>query len=239
MSVFVAEFIGTALLILLGNGVVANVLLPKSKGHGGGWIVITSGWAIGVFLGVYITSGVSGGHLNPVVTFSMAYLGRLSWQMVPVYLLAQFTGAFTGSVATWLMYKKHFDMATQADHIQAIFCTAPAIRHFGWNFMTEMLATFSFMLGVLYLAASKSDMGSLQALPVALLVLGMGLSLGGPTGYAINPARDFGPRIAHYLLPIAHKGTSDWEYAWVPIVGPFTGGALATMVYHFLSNSVS
>jgi glycerol uptake facilitator protein len=235
MSVFVAEFLGTALLILLGSGVVANVLLPKSKGHGGGWIVISFGWAMGVFLGVYVSSGVSGGHLNPVVTFTMAYLGRLPWELVPVYLLAQLAGAFTGAVGTWLMYKKHFDEATNAAEIKAIFCTAPAIRHFGWNFMTEMLATFAFMMGVLYLAAAKEDLGSLQALPVALLVLGIGLSLGGPTGYAINPARDLGPRIVHFLLPIPGKGVSDWKYAWVPILGPLTGGAIATAVFHFLS----
>jgi glycerol uptake facilitator protein len=165
----------------------------------------------------------------------MAYLGRLSWDLVPVYLLAQTAGAFTGAVCTWLIYKMHFDEATNAAEIKAVFCTAPAIRHYGWNFMTEMLATFAFMLGVLYLAAAKEDMGSLQALPVAFLVLGIGLSLGGPTGYAINPARDLGPRIAHFLLPIPGKGVSDWKYAWVPIAGPLVGGGLATFVYHSLT----
>ena len=234
MSVYVAEFLGTAMLILFGSGVVANVLLPKSKGAGGGWIVITFGWAMGVFVGVYISSGVSGGHLNPAVTLSMAYLGRLSWDLVPGYLLAQVAGAFAGATGTWLVYKKHFDIADDPDTIRAIFCTGPAIRHFGWNFVTEALATFAFMLGVLYLAAAKENLGALQALPVSLLVLGMGLSMGGPTGYAINPARDLGPRIAHFLLPIPGKKSSDWKYAWVPMLGPVAGGALATTVYHFL-----
>lgn len=234
MEAMVYEFMGTALLILLGNGVVANVLLPESKGAGGGWIVIVFGWAMGVFLGVFVSSAVSGGHLNPAVTLSLAYLGKFSWDLVPGYLAAQLGGAFTGAVLTWLIYKKHFDAATDQDAIRGIFCTGPAIRSLGWNFVTEALATFAFMLGVLYLATAKDDMGSLQALPVALLVLGMGLSLGGPTGYAINPARDLGPRIAHFLLPIPGKGHSDWAYAWVPLLGPVAGGAAATAVYHYL-----
>lgn len=231
------EFLGTALLILLGSGVVANVLLPHSKGAGGGWIVITFGWAMGVFLGVYVASGVSGGHLNPAVTLTMAYLGRFSWSLVPGYLMAQVAGAFTGAIFTWLMYKKHFDKADDPEAIRAIFCTGPAIRSHGWNFLSEAIATFAFMLGVLYLASPKSDMGSISALPVSLLVLGIGLSLGGATGYAINPARDLGPRIAHFVLPIPGKKGSDWKYAWVPILGPLAGGATATTVYHFLNLS--
>lgn len=234
MQAMLYEFMGTALLILLGNGVVANVLLPKSKGAGGGWIVITFGWAMGVFLGVYVSSGISGGHLNPAVTLSLAYLGKFSWSLVPGYMAAQTAGAFTGAVLTWLIYKKHFDEAVDQDAIRGIFCTGPAIRSHGWNFITEAIASFAFMLAVLFLATAKEDMGSLQALPVALLVLGMGLSLGGPTGYAINPARDLGPRIAHFLLPIPGKGHSDWAYAWVPLLGPVAGGAAATAVYHFL-----
>jgi glycerol uptake facilitator protein len=236
MSVFVAEFLGTALLILLGNGVVANVLLPQSKGAGGGWIVIAFGWAMAVFLGVFISADVSGGHLNPAVTLTMAYLGRTPWSMVPVYLIAQLSGAFTGALFTWLMYKKHFDIADDPEAIQGIFCTAPAIKSYGWNFMSEAIASFAFMLGVLYLASPEPKLGAISALPVALLVLGIGLSLGGPTGYAINPARDLGPRIAHFLLPIPGKKGSHWKYAWVPVMGPITGGALATMLYHFLSN---
>ncbi len=235
MMPLVYEYIGTALLILLGNGVVANVLLPHSKGAGGGWIVITFGWAMGVFLGVFVSSGVSGGHLNPAVTLTMAYLGRISWSIVPGYLLAQLAGAFTGAVFTWLMYKRHFDKATDPDAIRAIFCTGPAIRSYGWNFVSEAVATFAFMLGVLFLASSEGNMGSISALPVSLLVLGIGLSLGGATGYAINPARDLGPRIAHFLLPIPGKAHSDWKYAWVPILGPVAGGAMATIVFHFIS----
>ena len=209
MSVFVAEFLGTFLLILLGSGVVANVLLPKSKGMGGGLIAITFGWAMGVFLGCYVSTPYSGGHLNPVVTLSMAYLGRLSWADVPVYFAAQLAGAFAGAVGAWLVYKKHFDQAENAGDIQSVFCTAPAIGHGGWNFVSEMGATFAFMLGVLFLATAKDDLGSIQALPVGLLVLGIGLSLGGPTGYAINPARDLGPRIAHFILPYPPRATVD------------------------------
>jgi glycerol uptake facilitator protein len=234
MQPLIYEFMGTALLILLGSGVVANVVLPQSKGFGGGWIVISFGWAMGVFLGVYVSADGSGGHLNPAVTLSMAYLGRLPWSMVTGYLLAQVAGAFTGAVATWLIYKKHFDKADDPEAIRAIFCTGPAIRHHGWNFISEAIATFAFMIGVLFIASPASNLGALNALPVALLVLGIGLSLGGPTGYAINPARDLGPRIAHFLLPIPGKKSSDWTYSWVPILGPVTGGAFATLVYHVL-----
>lgn len=234
MEALVFEFLGTALLILLGNGVVANVLLPHSKGQGGGWIVIAFGWAMAVFVGVYVSSGKSGGHLNPAVTLSMAYLGRMEWALVPGYLAAQLAGAFAGAVANWLVYKKHFDAAVDAAAIQGIFCTAPAIHSGFWNLISEALATFAFMLGVLFLAAPAQSNGSLDALPVALLVLAMGLSLGGPTGYAINPARDLGPRLAHFLLPIPGKKGSGWGYAWVPVLGPVIGGALATWLFHTL-----
>lgn len=234
MEAYLFEWLGTALLILLGNGVVANVLLPGSKGAGGGWIVITFGWAMGVFLGVYISADHSGGHLNPAVTLTMAVLGRLDWAMVPGYLLAQVLGAFTGAILTWLLYKKHFDAATDADAIRGIFCTAPAVRSPLWNVVSEAVATFAFMLGVLFLASPEESMGSLNALAVALLVLGIGLSLGGPTGYAINPARDLGPRLAHFFLPIPGKAHSDWGYAWVPIVGPLIGSALAVGLYQAL-----
>jgi glycerol uptake facilitator protein len=234
MEALVYEFLGTALLILLGNGVVANVLLPHSKGQGGGWIVIAFGWAMAVFAGVYISSGKSGGHLNPAVTLSMAYLGRIDWLFVPGYMAAQLAGAFAGAVANWLVYKKHFDAAADAAAIQGIFCTAPAIRSGFWNLVSEALATFAFMVGVLFLSAPSESNGSLDALPVALLVLAIGLSLGGPTGYAINPARDLGPRLAHFLLPIPGKKGSGWGYAWVPILGPVIGGALATWLFHAL-----
>ena len=234
MQPLIYEFLGTTLLLLLGNGVVANVLLPKSKGKDGGWIVISFGWAMAVFLGVYVSADGSGGHLNPAVSFTMAYLGRLPWDQVPGYVLAQVAGGVAGSILNWLLYKKHFDLETNPDLIRATFCTAPAIRSGFWNFMSETIATFAFMLGVLYIASPASNMGSLNALPVALLVLGIGVSLGGSTGYAINPARDLGPRIAHFILPIPSKTHSDWKYAWVPILGPLVGGALATLVYYLL-----
>jgi glycerol uptake facilitator protein len=234
MNIFIYEFLGTAMLILLGNGVVANVLLNKTKGHNGGWIVITFGWAIGVFTGVLISSKESGGHLSTVVTLSMAYLGRTGWADVPVYIVAQMAGAFTGSVLVWLSHKQHFDATEDAKLKLAVFCTSPAIRNPFYNFLSETIATFAFMVGVLYLAAPADDLGSIQALPVALLVLGIGLSLGGTTGYPINPARDLAPRLAHSLLPINDKGSSDWSYAWIPVLAPITGGLLATWVYHSL-----
>jgi glycerol uptake facilitator protein len=228
------EFIGTAILILLGNGVVANVVLQKTYGHNSGWIVISFGWAIAVFSGVFITAAASGAHLNPAVTLALAYLGKFSWSKVAGYLLAQVAGAFTGAVFVWLTYKKHYDASEDAASIKATFCTAPAVRSLGWNLLTEMIGTFVLVFGVLYIAAPASSLGALDALPVALLVLGIGLSLGGATGYAINPARDLGPRIAHFLLPIKHKGSTDWGYALVPILGPALGSALAAMAFHFL-----
>jgi glycerol uptake facilitator protein len=234
MTAYLYEFIGTAILILLGNGVVANVVLQKTYGHNSGWIVITFGWAIGVFTGVYITAGQSGAHLNPAVTLALAYLGKFSWDMVWGYLLAQLAGAFAGSVLVWLTYKKHYDSSEEAAAIKATFCTAPAIRKPFWNLFTEMTGTFLLIFGVLNIAAPAASLGALDALPVALLVLGIGLSLGGVTGYAINPARDLGPRIAHFLLPIKHKGSSDWGYALVPIIGPVVGSALAAFAYHML-----
>lgn len=234
MQPLLYEFLGTTLLLLLGNGVVANVLLPQSKGKDGGWIVIAFGWGMAVFLGVYVSADGSGGHLNPAVSFTMAYLGRLPWDQVPGYVAAQVAGGVAGSVLNWMTYKKHYDLETNPDLIRATFCTGPAIRNPFWNFMSEAVATFAFMLGVLYIASPVSNMGALNALPVALLVLGIGLSLGGPTGYAINPARDLGPRIAHFILPIPGKTHSDWSYAWIPVFGPLFGGALATFVYYLL-----
>jgi glycerol uptake facilitator protein len=234
MQAILYEFIGTAVLILLGNGVVANCALQKTYGNNSGWIVITFGWAMAVFSGVFISAAASGAHLNPAVTLAFAYLGKFSWAQVPGYLVAQLAGAFAGAIAVWLTYKKHYDATEDAAAIKATFCTAPAVRSLGWNLLTEMIGTFVLVLGVLYIAAPASSLGALDALPVALLVLAIGLSLGGVTGYAINPARDLGPRIAHFLLPIKHKGNSDWSYAIVPIVGPVLGSALAATVYHFL-----
>ncbi len=234
MTPFISEFIGTAILILLGNGVVANVVLKHSKGNGGGWIVIAFGWAMGVFVAVYATAAHSGAHINPAVTLALALTGKFPWADVPLYMLAQVLGAMFGSCLVWLSYKKHYDATEDAGAIQATFCTAPAIPHRFYNFLTEVIGTFVLVFGVLYIAAPASSLGALDALPVALLVLGLGLSLGGPTGYAINPARDLGPRIAHAILPIPHKKDSGWPYSWTPIAGPVTGSALAAAIFALL-----
>ncbi|TAD86664.1 MAG: aquaporin family protein [Bacteroidetes bacterium] len=233
MSIFIAEFIGTAILLLFGNGVVANVLLQKSKGHNGGLISIAMGWAMGVFLGVVVAGKFSGGHLNPVVTLSMAYLGKMPWNLVPTYVVAQLLGAMAGTTLVWLCYRQQYAATKDPDAILATFCTAPAVPNFWQNVLTEAIATFALMVGVLFLAAPGSDIGSVSALPVALVVLATGLSLGGPTGYAVNPVRDLGPRIMHQLLPIAAKGHSHWGYAAVPLLGPLLGGLLATALFHF------
>lgn len=234
MSPFLAEITGTALLIILGGGVVANVVLDKTKGNNGGLIAITFGWAIAVFTGVYATAAASGGHLNPAVTIGMAVEGSFDWALVPSYILAQFAGAMLGAAIVWLSYRQHFDDTRDADAKLAVFCTAPAIRNGLYNVITEMVGTFVLVLGALLLSKPDMKLGALDALPIALLVLGIGLSLGGPTGYAINPARDLGPRIMHAILPIKNKRNSDWSYAWVPVFGPILGGVLAALVFRFL-----
>jgi glycerol uptake facilitator protein len=231
MSIFLSEFLGTAILIALGNGVVANVVLNKTKGHNSGWIVIAFGWAIAVFVGVYVSAASSGAHLNPAVTFALAYLKKISWSVVPEYLAGQLLGAMAGSIIVWLSYLQHYTATDNAEGILMTFATSPAIKSSGYNFLTEFLATFIFILGVLFIVAPYNSLGALDALPVALLVLGIGLSFGGPTGYAINPVRDLGPRIMHQVLPISHKGPSEWQYALVPILGPLGGGLLAAVVY--------
>ena len=234
MSPFLAEITGTALLIILGGGVVANVVLDKTKGNNGGLIAITFGWAIAVFTGVYATAAASGGHLNPAVTIGLAVEGSFDWALVPSYILAQFTGAMLGAIIVWLSYRQHFDDTQDANAKLAVFCTAPAIRSAMHNIITELVGTFVLVLGALLLAKPEMKLGALDALPIALLVLGIGLSLGGPTGYAINPARDLGPRIIHALLPIKNKRDSDWSYAWVPVVGPIAGAVLAALVFRFV-----
>lgn len=239
MSPFIAEIIGTAFLILLGDGVVANVLLNKSKGNNGGWIVITMGWAMAVFVGVYTAAASSGAHLNPAVTIGLAAAEKFEWALVPMYIGAQFIGAMLGAFLVWVTYKKHFDETTDAGLIQAVFCNSPAIKNTPFNLLTEIIATFALVFGVFYIAGAHINdvevkLGSLDALPVALLVLGIGLSLGGPTGYAINPARDLGPRIMHAILPIKNKGSNGWEYSWIPVVGPVIGGLLAALVFKLL-----
>lgn len=235
MSPFLGEFIGTALLITMGAGVVANVVLSKTKGNNSGWIVITFGWAIAVFLGVYASTTLGGsGHLNPAVTIALAATDQFDSSLLMTYIGAQFAGAFAGAVICWLAYAKHFDETTDQDLKLAVFSTGPAIRKPIFNLLTEIIGTFILLFGAL--AASKPDfqMGALNALPVALLVLGIGLSLGGPTGYAINPARDLGPRIAHFVLPIRGKRDSDWSYSWIPVIGPIIGALLAALVYQQL-----
>jgi glycerol uptake facilitator protein len=231
MSIFLAEILGTALLILLGNGVVANCVLNKSKGQNGGWIVITMGWAMAVFVGVFTVGAYSGAHLNSAVTLALAVTGGISWDLVPVYICAQLIGAIIGASLVWAAYKQHFDATTDADGILACFCTAPAIRSTIPNLVTEIIGTFVLIFGVFYITKSEVGLGAVDALPVALLVLAIGLSLGGPTGYAINPARDLGPRIAHFILPIQGKRNSDWGYAWIPIVGPVIGALLAAALH--------
>lgn len=234
MNIFFGEFVGTFLLILLGNGVVANVLLDKSKGQNGGWIVITFGWAIAVFVGVFASSKASGAHLNPAVTLALLYLGKISAAQLPAYIGGQMLGAMAGSTAVWLVYRPHFFITHDPALKEACFCTAPAIRSTVDNLISEIVGTFVLILAVLFIIAPSNSLGALDALPVALLVLGIGLSLGGPTGYAINPARDLGPRIMHAILPMGPKGPSTWSYAWIPVVGPCIGSVLATLAFEWL-----
>jgi len=237
MNIFTSELIGTGILIVLGNGVVANVVLSKTKGHNSGWIVITFGWAMAVFAGVFISSKASGAHLNPAVTLALAWLGKVDTGLMLQYLGGQILGAMLGSLLVWLIYKQHYSQTEDTTAKLATFSTIPAIRNPFHNLLTETLATFVFILAVLFIIAPDSSLGALDALPVALLVLAIGLSLGGPTGYAINPVRDLGPRIMHAILPIGKKGSSDWAYSWVPVVGPVIGGLLAATVFEWISKS--
>ena len=232
MNPFFGEVIGTALLILLGNGVVANVVLKDTKGQDSGWIVITWGWAMAVFVAVFTVAAFSGAHLNPAVSVGLAVAGKFEWARVPAYVVAQFLGAFIGSFLVWLLYRPHFAATEDQDGKLAVFCTGPAIRDTAANLISEVLGTFVLVFAVLFLAVSVFGLGALDALPVGLLVLAVGLSLGGTTGYAINPARDLGPRIMHALLPIpGGKRDSDWGYAWIPVVGPIVGAVLAGLLY--------
>ena len=231
MNIFTGELIGTFFLILLGNGVVANVILSKTKGHGSGWIVITFGWAMAVFVGVFVASKASGAHLNPAVTLALSVIKKIPWNVVPEYLAGQMVGAMLGSLAVWAAYRQHFTQTDDVDIKRAVFCTAPAIRSPVHNLLTEIIGTFVLIFAVLYIIAPSNSLGALDALPVALLVLAIGLGLGGPTGYAINPVRDIGPRIMHALLPIGNKGNNDWGYAWIPVVGPLVGALAAAYLF--------
>jgi glycerol uptake facilitator protein len=232
LSIFGAEVIGTALLILLGNGVVAGVLLSQSKAENAGWIVITFGWGMAVMVGVFAIGQFSGAHLNPAVTIGFATIGDTEWSDVPEYIGGEFVGAFIGATLVWLSYLPHWGATEDPGLKLACFSTAPAIRNPVANIITEIIGTFVLVFGILAFFANEATAATgLGALIVGLLVLAIGLSLGGPTGYAINPARDLGPRIMHAILPIAGKGSSDWSYAWIPVVGPLVGGALGAVVF--------
>ncbi|MBA4708362.1 MIP/aquaporin family protein [Aquitalea aquatica] len=234
MNPLFGEFIGTALLVLLGNGVVANVLLSNTKGHNSGLIVIAFGWAMAVFVGVFSVAAISGAHLNPAVTVALAVAGKFEWARVPGYVLSQMLGGMMGALLVWVIYRKHYETTDSADLKLATFCTGPAIRSLPGNLLSEVLATFVLVFAILSMVAPKMSLGAMDALPVALLVLGIGVSLGGTTGYAMSPARDLAPRIMHALLPIPGKRSSDWGYAWVPVVGSLLGATLAAVTYTHL-----
>lgn len=239
MTPFTAEILGTMLMILLGNGVVANVVLKDTKGNNSGWIVITTAWAFAVFVGVTVAGPISGAHLNPIVTLGLALIGKFAWNLVPAYILAQMIGAMSGAFLVWLSHKDHFAITEDEGTKLACFSTSPAIKNNVSNLISEIIATFVLIFTIFYIAGpslkitadsnAAIGLGTIGALPVAILVWVIGLSLGGTTGYAINPARDLGPRIVHALLPI--KGSSNWRYAWIPIVGPIIGSCLAATLY--------
>jgi glycerol uptake facilitator protein len=247
MTPFVAELLGTAILIILGDGVVANVVLNKTKGQNSGWIVITTGWAMAVTVAVYAVNSYSGAHLNPAVTVGLAAIGKFSWALVPTYIAAQMLGAILGSIIVWLAYLPHWSATNDQGGKLAVFATGPAIRSPLANLITEIIATAGLVAGVLAILRPENlvpnsgwDKGFAPAL-VGVLVWSIGLSLGGPTGYAINPARDLGPRIAHAILPIAGKGGSDWSYAWIPVVGPLIGGVIGAVIFnhYWISSAVT
>jgi glycerol uptake facilitator protein len=248
MKPYLAEVLGTMILLLLGDGVVANALLTRSKGLNSGWIVITTGWGVAVAIAVYSVGRISGAHLNPAVTIGLATIGSFPWTQVPGYLAAQFVGAFLGAVLVWITYLPHWRETADPALKLAVFATGPAIRRSGSNFLTEVIGSAVLLFGILAIAANAQDLSrpgdvnlsvvfsrGLQPLLVGVLVLGIGLSLGGPTGYAINPARDLGPRVAHALLPIPGKGPSDWPYAWIPVVAPIIGGIVGAALYVVVS----
>ena len=239
MNPLVAEFIGTVVVLLLGTGVVANVILPGTKGNGGGLIAITTAWAFAVFCGVVIAGPSSGAHLNPAVTIGLAAVGKFDWALAPGYILAQFGGAMLGSGLAWFMYRHHFELTEDPGLKRAPFCTDPTVRNPLTNVFSEAMGTFVLVYVIFYISGAQLEgdpktpigLGSIGAIPVTFLVWGIGLALGGTTGYAINPARDLGPRIMHQLLPIKGKGDSDWGYAWVPVVGPILGALLAAGLF--------
>ena len=252
MQNYIAEFVGTLLLVLLGNGVVANVVLPRTKGHGAGWVAVTLGWGMAVFVGVWCVAPVSGAHLNPAVTIGSAIGGKFAASEVLPFVVSQVLGAIAGAALVYLTYRDHYLICDDADAKLATFATGPAIRNLPSNLLSEIVGTTVLVLAILLAADptfafdslttgatdlpdGKIGLGTLGALPVGLLVLAIGISLGGTTGYAINPARDLGPRIAHALLPIPGKRASDWGYGAVPVIGPILGGVLAAGIYHLMS----
>ena len=231
MSVYTAEFLGTLLLVLLGDGVVAGVLLKGSKSENAGWLVVVLAWGLAVTMSVYAVGQISGAHLNPAVTLALAYSGNFPWNQVPGYVLAQLAGAFGGAVLVWVQYYPHWSATQDASAKLAVFCTGPAIRSVIPNLISEVLGTAVLILGLLFIGANKFAEG-LNPLIVGALIISIGLSLGGTTGFAINPARDLGPRVAHFILPIPGKRDSDWSYAWIPVLGPLAGGILGAFIFH-------
>lgn len=239
MSIFIGELIGTMLLLLLGNGVVANVLLHQSKGEKSGWIVITAGWGFAVAIAVYAVGWISGGHLNPAVTLGLWAAGKTSLAQIPFYILGQMIGAMLGSYLVWISYYPHWKITHDPNLKLLCFCTKPAIRSTWSNFGVEVIGTAILLIGILGIFNFHNGIGSgLGPYAVGILIFSIGLSLGGPTGFAINPARDLGPRIMHAWLPIAGKSSSDWEYAWIPILGPIVGGILGALFYQFFLSSL-
>lgn len=241
MNPIIAEYLGTFILILMGTGVCANSFLSETFARGADWVLISFGWGLGVFLGVIVAGPSSGAHLNPAVTIGLAIAGKFAWAKAPLYILAQFLGAMSGAFLTWLLYADHYNRTEDSGAIKGTFCTKPAIKNTPRNLLSEVVGTFVLIFVVLFIAGPefKADgmgkvimgLGSVGALPVALLVVSIGMSLGGLTGYAINPVRDLGPRIIHSLVPIKAKGSSDWGYAWIPVVGPVLGAVIAATVY--------
>ena len=246
MTPFLAELFGTMLMILMGDGVVANVALKRTKGGGSGWIVVTTAWALAVFVGVVVAGPYSGAHLNPAVTLAFALSGQFDWAQVLPYVSAQMIGAALGALLVWLSYKPHFDATDDPAVKLGVFCTGAEIRRPGWNFLCEAIGTFALLFIIFYITTGEIELpdnastlsiglGSVGALPVAFTVCVIGLALGGPTGYAINPARDLAPRIVHALLPIRGKGGNDWGYAWIPVLAPLCGASVAAWLYVWLS----
>ncbi|MFV9930864.1 MAG: MIP/aquaporin family protein [Francisella endosymbiont of Hyalomma asiaticum] len=247
LTACIAEVIGTMLLILLGNGVVAGVVLNKTKAHNGGWIVITFAWGLAVFIGVLVAGPISGAHINPAVTLALALAGKFSWAWVLPFIISHIIGAMLGQLLVWIMYYPHYSATDNPELKLATCCTSPAIKHFPANFASEVIGTFVLVLAILtmhgvivkvgnhnIITAYPIDMGALGGIPVAFVVVVIGMSLGGTTGYAINPARDFGPRLFYTIMPIKGKGSSQWSYAWIPVVGPMCGSVIATAFYLLL-----